>query len=112
MPYKSQKIKIAGTKFDRRVKLTTKQRIEILANEFNLSQRELGLKYKVSKSLIAIIQRPERLDRIKECRAARGGSKIYYNKDKQREAIKEHRRYKEELAADRKLKAKKKKKPR
>ena len=95
MPYKSEKIIIAGSKFDRRIKLTDQQREEIMKS--NLSQRKLAEMYGVSRRLIQFIKHPERYERNKKLRELRGGSKIYYDKDKNREAIKEHRRYKQNL---------------
>lgn len=99
MPYKSQKIIIQGTKFDRRVKLTPddKELIKWMREEEQTSYNKLALQFKVSKRTIQFICNPQKLEANKELRAKRGGSKIYYDKDKHKESVKEHRQYKEDL---------------
>ena len=59
MPYKSERIPIAGTKLDQRRKLSDEQReaIKILANE-GYSQRKLADMFNVSKSLVQGIINP------------------------------------------------------
>lgn len=96
MPYKSEKIKIAGTKYDRRRKLTEADKEEI-RELVGLSVREIARRYGVDKRLIQFILYPERLAKSKLDRASRGGSSAYYDKDKQRDYMKKHRRYKQEL---------------
>ena len=68
MPYKSDKIKIAGTSYDRRVKLTDNEREEIkyLYKTSVHSQRKLASMFNVSRSLIAMVLNPERLQRARE----------------------------------------------
>ena len=95
MPYKSEKIKIEHTKHDRRIKLTDAEKQEIRENCLNLSQRKLAEMYGVSRRLIQFILFPEKLEENKQRRKERGNK--YYDKDKHREYIKEHRRYKQEL---------------
>lgn len=99
MPYKSEKIKIVNTLFDRRVKLTPddKELIKWLREEEQTSYQKLANQFKVSKRTIIFICKPETLEACKKKRADRGGSKIYYDKEKHSEAIKEHRQYKQEL---------------
>lgn len=99
MPFKSEKIIIEKTSFDRRVKLTDDDKKLVLKAraEENLSQRELARKFNVSRRLIQYILDPEKLAENKQRRLERGGSKQYYNKEKQREYIKDHRRYKQDL---------------
>ncbi len=101
MPYKfsTKKVRLKE-KHDKRCKLTKEQRIEIHKNEFGLSQRALARKYGVSRRLITFILDPAKKVRDLENRAARGGSKLYYDKDKHREAIKKHRRYKQKVVKD------------
>ncbi len=53
--------------------------------------------FKVNKRLIQFILFPERQKRNLELREQRGGSKIYYNKDRHTLAMSEHRKYKKEL---------------
>ena len=97
MPYKSEKIKIAGGKYDRRVKLTPEQKKEIFKNKLGLSQRKLAEQYGVSKRTIQFILDPEKLKENKKRREERGGSKQYYKKEEFTVAQRNHRRYKEEL---------------
>jgi len=99
MPFKSEKIKIVNTKFDRRVKLTPddKELIKWLREEEEISYQKLADQFKVSKRTIIFICKPESLQACKDARAKRGGSKIYYEKEKHSEAIKEHRQYKQDL---------------
>lgn len=100
MPYKSEKIKIAGTKYDRRVKLTELQKSEIRENVGGLSQRKLAALYGVSRRLIVFVQYPERLKENVLNRQKNGGSKQYYVKEKHTLAIREHRKYKQALYVD------------
>ena len=99
MPYKSEKILIEKTYFDRRVKLTDddKELIRKIKAEENLSQRELAKKFNVSRRLIQYILDPAKLTENKQRRIERGGSKQYYDKEKHREYMKEHRNYKQNL---------------
>lgn len=99
MPYKSEKIKIEGTKFDRRIKLTPKDKLEIvkIRQEQGTSYQKIANQFKVSKRCIIFICKPETLEASNKAREERGGSKIYYDKEKQNQAKKEHRRYKQEL---------------
>lgn len=97
MPFKSEKIKIQGTKHDRRRKLTKEDKEEIYANPLGLSQRVLAAKYGVSRRTIQFVLDPEKLKENIKRRKERGGSKQYYNREKCSETIKEHRRYKQNL---------------
>lgn len=99
MPYKSEKIKIENTQFDRRIKLTDqdKELIKSLREIEGLSYQKLANRFNVSKRSIIFIIKPETLEACKQKRAERGGSKVYYDKEKQRETIKEYRNYKQDL---------------
>ena len=97
MPYKSEKIKIEGGKYDRRVKLTPEDKKEIHANALELSQRVLADKYGVSRRTIQFILDPEKLKENLKRRKERGGSKQYYNKEEWAETMKEHRQHKHNL---------------
>jgi DNA-binding XRE family transcriptional regulator len=92
MPYKSEKIKIEGTKHDRRRKLTKEEKEEIYANPLGLSQRVLAAKYGVSRRTIQFILDPNKLKENLKRRKERGGSKQYYNREEWAETMKEHRR--------------------
>ena len=99
MPYKSEKIKIEGTDHDRRKKLSDADR-EAIREEYatgTTSQRKLAAKYGVSRRLITFVLDPKKKERDLECREQRGGSKHYYDREKNREYMKEHRRYKQKL---------------
>ena len=100
MPYKSQKIPICGTEYDRRQKLTPEQRAEIYHRYHTgyVSQRQLAREYGVSRRLITFIIYPDKLEesrrQLKRCRA-----KGLYKPDKKKWAatVREHRHYKQEL---------------
>lgn len=98
MPFKSEKFKV-GKSFDRRRKLTDRQRSEIvyLYEQGAISQRKLAKKYKVSRRLIQFVVDPEKLEQNKKRRAERGGWKVYYDRVKQNESTRLYRQYKNEL---------------
>jgi hypothetical protein len=104
MPRKSDSIPINNPQNDRRVKLTDLQRKEILQAKDKLSQRQLAEMYGVSRRTITFIHNPEALIENKKRRSERGGSKVYYDKDYHRMAMKEHRDHKKELFNQGKLK--------
>lgn len=97
MPYKSEKIIIEGSKYDKRCKLSTDQKDKIISLKDTISQRKCAEMFNVSRRTIQFLWYPEKLVQNKQARQSRGGSKQYYSKDKQREYIKSHRRYKQEL---------------
>ncbi|HKL23368.1 MAG TPA: helix-turn-helix domain-containing protein [Candidatus Nanoarchaeia archaeon] len=106
MPYKHEysepKQKITET-YDRRRKLTDKQREEIKELYGKISQRKLAKKYGVSRRTIIWIGCPEKYKKNLEDRAKRGGSKIYYDCEKHKKAMKKHRKHKHELDKNNKL---------
>ena len=61
MPYKSDKIKIVGTKYDNRVKLSFEQKEEIKEKGAVYGIRKLGREYGVDHRTIQFILYPERL---------------------------------------------------
>ena len=103
MPYKSEKMKIAGTKYDRRRKLTEEQKNEIIALRGTISQRKCAEMFKVSKSTIVFLWYPEKQQANKQRRLERGGWQQYYNKEKNRENIKNTRRHKQKLYKEKRL---------
>lgn len=106
MPYKSDKIKIAGTSYDRRVKLTDGEREEIkyLYKTSVHSQRKLASMFNVSRSLIAMVLNPERLQRARELFKERRKDGRYNVSRKERaRIIREHRRYKRQLFVEGKI---------
>ena len=99
MPYKfeTDKLKIKKSD-DRRVKLTTEERAEIKQLYGTISQRKLAKMFNVSRRLIIFIGCPEKYARNLECREIRGGSKIYYSKEKHTKSMKKYRQHKKELS--------------
>jgi hypothetical protein len=99
MPRISDKISINNEKLDRRVKLTAddKELIIWLREEEQISYQKLANRFGVSKRLIIFVCRPDLKAKDLENRAKRGGSKAYYEKDKHRLSMKDHRDYKKEL---------------
>lgn len=53
--------------------------------------------FKVSKRTIQFILFPERAEKNIELRQKRGGSKIYYEKEKHKIAMQKHRNYKRQI---------------
>lgn len=109
MPYKSEKIKISGTKHDRRQKLTSGQKDEIrhLYYTTDTSQRKLAKQFGVSRRLITFIVNPEdeeRNNKLLKERKAKG----LYKPDRKRhaETIREYRRYKQKLFQEGKIQLK------
>ena len=105
MPYKSEKIKIQKTKFDRRVKLTDDQRAYIrwLREEEQLSYNKLAEKFNVSKRLIQFICKPETMMKCRENFKKRRKDGRYYNKEKHAEYIRDTRKYKQQLFLEGKI---------
>lgn len=90
MPYKSERIPIAGTKLDQRRKLSDEQReaIKILANE-GYSQRKLAEMFNVSKSLVQGIINPQPHRKPQKKRAT-----AYWTEAKKRYRLRKHKLYK------------------
>lgn len=97
MPYKSEKIKIEGTKHDKRRKLTEEQKKAIRENKLGLSQRKLATMYEVSRRTIQFILDPKKLEENRKRRAERGGWKQYYDKEENTKAVRKTRRHKQIL---------------
>ena len=98
MPYKSEKIKIEGTKYDRRRKLSEEQKDEIRELfAVGMSQTKLAKRYGVDRRLISFIVHPVSHEENLLRREERGGSRVYYDKDKHRVSVKKYRRYKQQL---------------
>lgn len=105
MPYKSEKIIIQGTNLDRRRRLTDSDKIEVkkMYASGNYSYNKIARFYKVSKRLINFIVKPELHAKNLEARRARGGSKIYYDKNKNTIAVRKWRNYKQKLYKEGKI---------
>lgn len=106
MPYKSEKIKISGTQYDRRIKLTPEDKEEIirLQKEKNMSQRALARTFHVSRRLITFILDPEKLEknRIRQ-KEMRSTGKYKPTKEQWADTQREHRNYKEKLSKEGKI---------
>lgn len=100
MPYKSEKIRIAGTKYDRRIKLTPDQKeyIKWLREKQLISYSKLAKIFGVSKRLIQFIFCPDKYLKNKESLKQRKAEGRYKpTKAEWAATIREHRRYKEQL---------------
>lgn len=110
MPYKSEKINIQGTKYDRRMKLTPEQKEEIKRRyeTENIGMRPLAKEYGVTRGLIRYIVYPEKLEKNRERqKKARAEGKYKYTKEKWAATQREHRKYKQDLYKSGKIKPKK-----
>lgn len=98
MPYRTEKLKIDCPFMDRRTKLLPCQK-EMVLHYHNLgySQRAIARMFNVSRRLIIFIIHPERLAKNLDARRDRGGHKAYYDREKNNEYAKTHRRYKHKL---------------
>lgn len=96
MPYTSEKIKIEGTKFDRRVKLTQKDRDKIrMLRVEGWGIRAIARAYPwVSRRLIQFVLFPERLATVNY---AGHWKKYKPTKKHWAKTMREHRRYKQSL---------------
>lgn len=106
MPYKSEKIKIAGSQFDRRRKLTEAQKVYIrcLHKEEQLSQRALASMFGVSRRLITFILNPEKERCSRENFKKRKSMGMYRpTKEEWAETMRNHRRYKHQLNMEGKI---------
>jgi len=85
-----------GLFFDRRVKLLPcqKELINQLYSTGVWSQRALAKRFRVSRRLISFVLFPERLQENIDSRNARGGSKIYYDRDDHNKATDAYRKFK------------------
>lgn len=97
MPFKSEKIVTAGSEHDRRRKLTDVQKDQIVALRGTISAHKCAEQFGVSRRMMQFLWYPERLEANKQARQVRGGWKQYYNKTNWAEAMREHRKYKQEL---------------
>lgn len=101
MPYKSDSIPfLQGTVFDRRVKLSEKQREDLTSLRGSMPQREAAKIFGVSRSLVRFIWYPEKLEENRRALKKRGGWRCYYNKEKNTRYMREHRQYKHALFSE------------
>jgi len=98
MPYKNQKLKLKlPREKDARVKLSLEDRAEIKKLYGTISQRKLAKMFGVSRSLVRWYGDPDKYKENLKRREERGGSMIYYDKDKHTKGVKETRRKRQAL---------------
>jgi len=98
MPYKSETIKIANTKYDKRIKLSDDEIDEIKYKYFNNGQsmRSLSREYKVDRQVIKYNLFPEYKKQM--YKRNKEYMKTYeVSKDTRNEYMRTHRQYKQEL---------------
>lgn len=96
MPFKSEKIKLSYYQ-DRRIKLSEEDKNEIKEHYGIFSQRQLASLYGVSRRTIQFIGDPQKQIENLKRREERGGSKQYYDKNKNTNCVRNWRRYKQNL---------------
>lgn len=83
---------------DKRVRLTPEDKEDIRQmRREGQSIRGMARLYGVSKRLIQFTVSPERLEHNYQLRLERGGSKIYYQREKHTSAMRRHRQHKREV---------------
>lgn len=106
MPYKSEKIKIENTKYDRRIKLTEEQKKDIkYLYESGQSQRALARTFNVSRTTIRTLVN---VDYAKKRKAYTSQYLKKYeknmDKDTRNQYMRNHRHYKNDLYLNGKIK--------
>lgn len=105
MPFKSESIKLPR-QYDRRIKLTDKQRDEIKEKYASgvYSQRALAREYNVSRRLISFVLNPEKYETAKEqFRERRKDGRYEPDRESRNQIQREHRGYKQRLFKEGKL---------
>jgi hypothetical protein len=98
MPRKTDTIAIGNAFQDRRVKLLPCQRERVIVmHKEGASINSIARMFNVNKRLIQFIIFPERQKLNLEHRKDRGGSSIYYDRQKHTDAVREHRNYKKQI---------------
>ena len=105
MPYKSEKISIKGTQYDRRKKLNDVQRTKILElRKLGLSYRVIADRYDVSKRLIIFVCNPDIAERNRIANIERHREGRYKpSKEEWAATMREHRAYKRQLHKEGKI---------
>lgn len=87
-----------GKQYDRRIRFSDEMKKEVL-RLYNAKTpiREIARQIPVDRRMIQFFLFPERHTKNIEDRAERGGSKQYYDRDKWRETMREHRAYKKKI---------------
>lgn len=101
MAVRSKKIIIAGTKHDRRRKIDKKDHSFIVGlHNGGQSINSIARRYDVSKRTIQFILFPERKEQNLACLKLRGGSSIYYDREKHTASVRKTKKYKQKLFAE------------
>lgn len=104
MPFSSEIIKIEGTKFDRRVKVTPEMKVEIKRlRSKGFTQSEVASQFNISRRTIQFIENPQALVENKKRREERGGWRQYYDKKYNTVKVRNTRRYKHKLYIEGKI---------
>lgn len=106
MPYKSERIKIEGTVYDRRRKLTEvqKEEIRLLRRQTGLSYNKIAERYGVSKRMIMFVVDPEKYAVAREQFKERQREGRYQvSREERASIVREHRRYKQGLHKEGKI---------
>lgn len=105
MPYKSEKIRIDHTMYDRRRKLTDadKEEIKRIYATGVCGQRPLAKQFGVSKRTIQLLVRPQSLERVLQYRKDTWKKYQTYGEEHSK-VIREHRQYKQKLYIEGKIK--------
>lgn len=94
----ADEIRVAGTKYDRRRRLTEEDREDIKRDyAAGDSVHAIARCYGVSRRLVQFILYPERQEENKARRTARGGSRAYYDRSKHAAAMRRCRGHKKDL---------------
>lgn len=107
MPFTSERIKISGTQYDRRIKLSDdqKQLIRWLREEEQISYQKLADMFNVSKRTIIFVCNPEKYEKAREqFKNRRKDGRYKASKEEWSKTIREHRHYKQELYLEGKIK--------
>ena len=98
MSKKLDKFTLHDPFLDRRIKMLPCQKENVI-RMFNrgASINSISRMYKVNKRLIQFIIYPERQSECLKRRQERGGTKMYYDKEKHNAATKEYRKHKKEI---------------
>lgn len=106
MPYKSSRIKIEGTQYDRRRRLSEEQKAAIrrLRETERLSYNQIAKQFGVSKRLIIFICCPDKEQIAKEqFKERRKDGRYAPTREERNEIMREHRHYKQELYLEGKI---------
>lgn len=94
----ADEVRVVGTKYDRRRRLTEEDREDIKRDHAaGDSIHAIARCYGVSRRLVQFILYPERHEENKARRRARGGSRAYYDREKNTGYMRRCRAHKKEL---------------